>query len=94
MLFTGGSAGVPLWAQMMADVLGRPLHVPQVAEPAASAGAQLVLWGQDSPHTLPEPQMTVYQPDSTRSQQYEPHYRAYVEVFEAMQAQFGEWRGP
>ena len=87
-LFTGGSAGAPLWAQMMADVLGRPLHVPRVAEPAAAAGAQLVLWGQGSAEVLPAPPLTVYEPDLVRAQQYEPHYRAYLEVFEKMQTHF------
>jgi len=87
-LFTGGSAGAPLWAQMMADVLGRPLCVPQVTEPAASAGAQLVLWGQGSEDVLPGPPVTLYEPDPTRTEQYEPHYRTYLDVFEKMQEHF------
>jgi gluconokinase len=87
-LFTGGSARVELWAQMMADVLGRPLYVPRVAEAAASAGAQLVLWGQASADLLPAPPVTVYEPDLTRTRQYAPYYRTYVEVFEKMQAHF------
>ncbi len=90
-LFTGGCANVPLWAQMMADVLARPLQAPRVTEAAASAGAQLVLWGQGSSHALPTPQATIYEPNLARSQQYEPYYRAYVEVFEKMQKYFGEW---
>ena len=87
-LFTGGCARAPLWAQMMADVLGRPLRVPQMAEPAASAGAQLVLWGQGIADVLPKPPVTVYEPDLTRTQQYEPYYRAYLDVFEKMQKYF------
>ena len=87
-LFTGGSAGAPLWAQMMADVLGRPLCVVQVTEPAASAGAQLVLWGQGSEDVLPGPPVTVYEPDPTHTEQYEPHYRTYLDVFEKMQEHF------
>jgi len=73
---------------MMADVLGRPLRVPQMAEPAASAGAQLVLWGQGIADVLPKPPVTVYEPDLTRTQQYEPYYRAYLDVFEKMQKYF------
>jgi len=92
-LFTGGCASVPLWAQMLADVLGRSLHVPQVSEPAAAAGAQLVLWGQGGGEVLPAPAATVYEPDLGRTLQYEPHYRAYVEVFEKMQTHFGAPRG-
>jgi autoinducer 2 (AI-2) kinase len=87
-LFTGGCAQVALWAQMMADVLGRRLCVPQVAEAAASAGAQLVLWGQSSADVLPAPPVTVYEPDLARSRQYEPYYRTYVDVFEKMQTHF------
>jgi autoinducer 2 (AI-2) kinase len=87
-LFTGGCARAPLWAQMMADVLGRPLYVPQVTEAAASAGAQLVLWGQGGGEVLPGPTTACYDPDPARSRQYEPYYRAYVEVFEKMQEHF------
>lgn len=87
-IFTGGSAGAPLWAQMMADVLGRPLSVPHMAEPAASAGAQLVLWGQDRPDNLPPPPFSRYEPDPARSAAYEPIYQTYLEVFEKMQRHF------
>jgi autoinducer 2 (AI-2) kinase len=89
-LFTGGCARAPLWAQMMADVLRRPLYVPRVAESAASAGAQLVLWGQGSADVLPAPLATVHEPDPIRSQEYEPCYQAYLEVFEKMQKHFAE----
>ncbi|MBS1252587.1 MAG: Autoinducer-2 kinase [Anaerolineales bacterium] len=87
-LFTGGSAGVPLWAQTMADVLGRTLEVPQVVEPAAAAGAQLVLWGQGDARELPPPPVTVYEPDPDRAARYEPHYHVYLNVFEKMQRHF------
>ena len=87
-IFTGGSAGVPFWAQMMADVSGRPLLVPQVTEPAGAAGAQLVLWGQGMHETLPLPPMTRYEPDPARVAAYEPVYQAYVDVFEKMQRHF------
>jgi sugar (pentulose or hexulose) kinase len=88
-LFTGGSASVPFWAQMMADVLGRPLVVPEVTEPAAAAGAQLVLWGQGGRRTLPRPALACYEPDPVRTAAYEPVYRAYLEVFEKVQRHFG-----
>jgi autoinducer 2 (AI-2) kinase len=88
LLFTGGSSTVPLWAQMMADVLGQPLHVPQVQEAAGAAGAQLILWGQRSSEVLPPAQEVTYEPDAARSEQYQPHYRRYLEVFERMQEHF------
>ena len=31
---------------------------------------------------------TVYEPDLAHSQQYEPYYRTYVDVFEKMQTHF------
>jgi autoinducer 2 (AI-2) kinase len=87
-IFTGGSAGVPFWAQMMADVSGRSLLVPQVSEPAAVAGAQLVLWGRGESKSLPPPPMIRYEPVPTRVAAYEPVYHTYLEVFETMQSVF------
>lgn len=87
-IFTGGSARVPFWAQMMADVIGRPLAVSQVAEPAAVAGAQLVLWGQGEQETLPQPVVRCFEPEPARTAAYEPVYQAYLDVFEKMQRHF------
>jgi len=79
---------VPFWAQMMADVTGRLLLVPQVPEPAAAAGAQLVLWGHGTHETLPLPPMTHYEPAPARVAAYEPVYQVYLDVFEKMQRHF------
>jgi len=87
-IYTGGSARVPFWAQMMADVTGRSLAVPQVSEPAAAAGAQLVLWGQGKQDTLPQPAVMYYEPEPARTAAYEPIYRAYLDTFEKMQYHF------
>jgi len=87
-IFTGGSANVPMWAQMMADVLGRKLLVPQISEPAVVAGAQLVLWSHDAVATLPRPPAIEITPDPDQTFAYEPVYRSYVAVFEKMQKHF------
>jgi sugar (pentulose or hexulose) kinase len=87
-IFTGGSAQAPFWAQMMADVTGRPLQVSNVSEPAAVAGAQLVQWGQGEQMDLPPPITTCYEPRSTQVAAYEPIYRTYLDVFEKTQAHF------
>jgi xylulokinase len=87
-IFTGGSARVPVWVHMLADVLGRPLLVPQLEEVSAWAGAQLVGWGVGRESTLPPPVMIRYQPDPARSTTYEPIYRSYVDIFETMQQHF------
>ena len=89
LILTGGSSTEPLWAQMMSDVLGQPLHVPQVPEAAGAAGAQLVLWSQAGGELLPPPPQTTYEPDAERSERYDPHYHRYLEVFENMQEHFG-----
>lgn len=87
-ILTGGSARAPVWAQMIADATGRRLVVPQVEEPAAVAGAQLVLWGRGQREPLPPPPETCYEPESARTAAYEPIYRAYLDVFEKMQRYF------
>lgn len=87
-LYTGGTASPPIWAQMMCDVLERPIQVPQVVEPAAVAGAQVVLWAQTGEPDLPAPDQLEYQPDPERSRAYASQYSQYVEIFERMQAHF------
>jgi sugar (pentulose or hexulose) kinase len=88
LLFAGGSAGVSQWAQMLADILGRPVAVPQITEPAAAAGAQLVLWGQGKQESLPAPPVQRYDPNVAHTRAYEPIYQSYLEVFEKMQRHF------
>jgi len=87
-IFTGGSAGVPFWAQMMADVTGRRLVVPQVQEPAARAGALLVQRGQGQRKALPPPPVTRYAPDPASTKAYDPVYHTYFDVFDKMQRFF------
>lgn len=87
-IFTGGSARVPFWAQMLADVLGKSIVVPEVNEPAARAGAQLVLWSEDETNDLPVPPITRYDPDPAQARAYTPIYQTYLDVFETMQRCF------
>ena len=88
LLYTGGTAKPPIWAQMMADVLGRPIQVPQIAEPAAVAGAQVVLYARGETNHIQSTESVVYEPDTGRSEAYQEHYEDYVELFEQMHAQF------
>lgn len=92
-VFTGGCASAPLWSQMMADVLGRPLEVPDVPEPAAAGGARLILSRCDGTAELPAPRVKLYEPDATRTKVYEPYYRTYLRVFETMRERFGDEGG-
>ena len=92
LLYTGGTATPPIWAQMMADVLGRPLEVPKIVEPAALAGAQIVLWGQGETGNLKKPDCILYEPDRSRSDAYQEPYEEYIELFEQIQANFSTTR--
>lgn len=89
-VFTGGSSHAPVWAQMMADVTGRPLVVPHVPEPAAVAGAMLVQRSVGESAPVRSPVADHYLPDEERTKAYEPLYHRYLEVFQHMQRDFAE----
>jgi sugar (pentulose or hexulose) kinase len=89
LIYTGRTTQDPFWVQMMSDVLGRPLLIPNVPEPAASAGAQVVLWGQGSTMQLPAPPIQRFKPDTAFKAAYQEHYQSYVNLFETFQTQFG-----
>lgn len=69
-LLIGGGAKSPLWAQIMADIFAKPLHVPALLEEATSMGAALtggvaagVYPGFDFIHRMIQIRHT-YQPDN------------------------------
>ena len=78
-IFTGGTSRSPFAAQMLADVLGRTIWVPEAHEPSALAGAMLVL-GEEltgaSQHKL-------YEPDLSRHDSYKVHGERYRDLFRA-----------
>jgi sugar (pentulose or hexulose) kinase len=83
-VFTGGTSRSPFVAQMLADVLGRPVYVSQVHEPSAVAGAILVSGDQAagmSHHTL-------YEPDTGRHDAYEAYGDRYRDSFARLQEAF------
>jgi sugar (pentulose or hexulose) kinase len=83
-VFTGGTSRSPLAAQMLADVLGRPVWVAEVREPSALAGAMLVLGEKvtgTSHHKL-------YEPDSSRHDSYKVHGERYRGLFARLQEAF------
>jgi sugar (pentulose or hexulose) kinase len=75
---TGGGGRSVFAAQLLADVLGRRIVVPQLEDPAALGGALLVA-GLDRPSV--EPPVRVHEPDAERHAAYVPHTRRYAEVF-------------
>lgn len=76
---TGGAGLSPLWSQMLCDVLGRTLKVPQVAQPAAVAGGRLLL-NERGLGRVGETACTVYQPDAARHRAYQPYQERYLRV--------------
>lgn len=86
---TGGMARSTLWTQMLADVIGRPVRVAEVDEPAAVAGARLVL--KDHPDLWrPSPPARLHEPTIATHRAYEPHYRRYVAAYEEMARGLGD----
>jgi len=83
-LVTGGAARDADFRQMLADVTGRVLSVPDVSDSAAVGGAALAARALGVDHRpVPVAVLTVQpRPDEG----YEAGYRRYLAVFEAMQA--------
>jgi sugar (pentulose or hexulose) kinase len=86
---TGGASRSALWAQVLADVLGRDVEVADIVEPSAIGGAQLVCpsaerdWGAIVPTRSFEPQ-------PERHARYAAHAARYRDVFARLDAAFGE----
>jgi len=84
-VFTGGTSRSPLAAQMLSDVLGRPVSVAEVPEPSAVAGAMLVSGDQ----AAGSPRHTLYEPDLGRHGAYEAYGDRYRDLFARLQEAFG-----
>lgn len=84
-VFTGGTSRSPFAAQMLADVLGRPVTVAEVREPSAVAGAILVA-GEEAVGT---PLLTRYEPDPSRHDAYDSYGVRYRDAFARLQEAFG-----
>jgi len=86
---TGGASRSTLWAQTLADVLGREIEVADVAEPCATGGAQLVCPGDERDWAALVPTRS-FAPDPERSARYARHAERYRSVFAALDGAFGE----
>ncbi len=89
-IYTGGTASPVFWAQMMSDVLGRPIYVPEIEQSAGSAGAQIVLWGLGDDAVISPPGYREYQPHEGAASEYQHHYEDYVTRFELLQKNFSQ----
>jgi gluconokinase len=85
---TGGITRSPLWAQILADVIGEPLMAVEAADASATGAALLGLraLGNVPPGTLPAvPAGPVYSPGPDR-----PFYARHHRAFDALRAQMRE----
>ncbi len=89
-VFTGGAAKGTLWPQIMADVLGVPVHVPAVTESSALGAALCAGVGAGWYASLTEPRPVLrrraasYQPDPAAAEVYAERYPAWREVYRRM----------
>jgi xylulokinase len=79
---TGGGSVHPAWRQMLADVLGRPLHTIEVADASARGaailgGMAIGWWTADMLATLAPRSGDVTLPDATRVAHYEDLYQCF-----------------
>ncbi len=84
-VFTGGTSRSPFAAQMLADVLGRPVSVADRCEASAVAGAALVT-GDPVPS---ESHHTMYAPDLVAHDTYSTHGKRYRDLFYRLQEALG-----
>lgn len=77
-VLTGGGARTAFAAQLLADVLGRGVSVPEV-DCAAALGGALLVAGLDRPPA--EPPRRRYEPDAEHHALYVAHTRRYADTF-------------
>jgi sugar (pentulose or hexulose) kinase len=85
-ILTGGGSRSAFGAQLLADVSGRSVLVPALANAAAMGGAQLIADDAPDPGSVADP--CRYEPDETRHAAYAPHARRYSETFARLRSAF------
>jgi autoinducer 2 (AI-2) kinase len=92
LVFTGGAAKGTLWPQIMADVLGVPVHVPAVTESSALGAAICAGTGAGIYSSLSElesdlrPRSRSYEPDAAAVTVYDQRYAIWRQVYQRMLA--------
>jgi sugar (pentulose or hexulose) kinase len=84
-LFTGGASRSRLTCQLLADVIGRPVVVPNIREPASAGGAALVA-GQAA---VDPAQRTTFTADPERHRDYCQRLAGYLAAYARLQDSFG-----
>ena len=89
-VFTGGAARGRLWPQIMADVLGVPVHIPAVTESSALGAAICAGTGVGVYSGLLEPRAALrrraatFEPDRAAAAAYDERYATWREVYRRM----------
>jgi sugar (pentulose or hexulose) kinase len=87
-IMAGGGSRSSLAAQMLADVSGRTVLVPELANATAMGGAQLIAGAPPPGDAAPE--LQGYEPDDARHAAYQPYVRRYVETFARLRRAFAD----
>ncbi|MBA2734880.1 MAG: gluconokinase [Acidobacteria bacterium] len=91
----GALAASPVWAQMLSDVLGRPIHLSDVAEASSRGACLLALEARGllkSIEHAPAPFVGAYKPDMARHTRYQAAIERQQEFYEKLQQQKTEVR--
>jgi autoinducer 2 (AI-2) kinase len=89
-VFTGGAGRGRLWPQIMADVLGVPVHIPPVTESSALGAAICAGTGAGLYEGLHElrpglrPRAATFEPDPAAVAAYDEKYATWREVYQRM----------
>jgi autoinducer 2 (AI-2) kinase len=89
-VFTGGAGRGRLWPQIMANVLGVPVHVPAVTESSALGAAICAGTGAGIYSSLLEPRpdlrrrAATFEPDPAAATAYDEQYATWREVYRRM----------
>lgn len=104
-VLTGGGSKSAAWRQMVADVFGLPVEVPQQAEGAAFGAALQALWSLRQAsgnavslaelameHVAAEPTLAA-SPDPSRVAAYDVHYARFLQHLQAVRPLYGKLPG-
>ena len=87
-VLTGGPTNSPVWPSIVADVLNRPVVIPDTGEHAGAMGAVLmagmglgIFDNEEDAYAKTRSGERVIQPDPARSRRYEQLYQEYAERF-------------
>ncbi len=89
-VFTGGAGRGRLWPQIMADVLGVPVHIPAVTESSALGAAVCagtaagIYSGVLEPRPALRRRAATFEPDPAAAAAYDERYATWREIYRRM----------